>query len=61
MGHKIFFINANQKFAKSKLPNFVSRDKIVSTSSKNCEFDCELPNGTTYVNCNSPTVIYLIT
>ena len=40
--------------------NFVSRDKLVSTSSKRI-FDCVIPNETTYIDCNSPSVIYLMT
>ena len=40
--------------------NFVSRDKLVSTSSKRI-FDCVVPNETTYIDCNSPSVIYLMT
>ena len=40
--------------------NFVSRDKLVSTSSKRI-FGCVVPNETTYIDCNSPSVIYLMT
>ena len=49
---------------KSKIfelsPNFVARDKVTWTFSKRI-FDCVLPNGTTYFNCNSANLIYLIT
>ena len=40
--------------------NFVSRDKIISTSAKRI-FDCLVTSGTTYIDCNSLNVIYLIT
>ena len=39
---------------------FVSRDKVISTSS-NRIFDCVVPNGTTYIECNYSNVIYAIT
>ena len=47
------------KICKLK-PNFVSRDKIISTSSKKI-FDYVVPKKTTYTDCNSPNVIYWIT
>ena len=42
------------------MPNFVLMNKVISTSSKKI-FDCRVPNGTTYIDCNSPNVIYLVT
>ena len=42
------------------MPNFVSRDKVISTSSKRI-FEFVVPNGTTYIVCNSPCVVYLTT
>ena len=47
------------KICKPK-PNFVSMDKVISTSSKKI-FDCVVPKKTTYTDCNSPNVIYWIT
>ena len=40
--------------------NFVSIDKVVSSCSKRI-FDRVIPNRTTFTDCNSPNVIYLIT
>lgn len=40
--------------------NFVTKDKVASTSTK-IIFACVVPNGTTYVDCTSPNGICLIT
>ena len=40
-------------------PKFVYRVKVISTSSKKI-LDCVVPNWTTYIDCISPNVIYLI-
>ena len=47
------------KICKLK-PNVASRDKVINTSSKKI-FDCVVPNGTIFIDRNSPNVIYLIT
>ena len=41
-------------------PNFVFRDQVISSSSKRI-LDCVVPNRITYIDHNSPNVIYLIT
>ena len=38
---------------KSKICKLVSRNKTINTSSKRV-FDCVLPNGKAFVDCNSP-------
>lgn len=48
-------INVKQKFCKLK-SNFVSRYKVVSTSSKKI-FGCVVPKLTTYVVCSFPNII----
>ena len=50
---------SRSKICKLK-SNFLSRDKVVNTSSKRIS-DCVVPNGTTYVDCNSQNVILLMT
>ena len=55
-GHLNLFVNVNQNICKLK-PNFVSRDKVISTSIKNI-FDCVVRNGTAYNDCNSPNGKY---
>ena len=40
--------------------NFASWDKVVTKSRKRIS-DCSLPNGATYIDCNSSNAIYLIT
>ena len=40
--------------------NFISKDKIFCIYTKRI-FDYAIPNRTTYVDCDSPSVIYLIT
>ena len=57
MGHVNLFVNVNQKFLISVL---ISRDKVTSISSKRV-FDYLVQNGTTYIDSNSPNVIYVIT
>ena len=57
MGHVNLFVNLNQKFVISVL---ISRDKVTSISSKRV-FDYLVQNGTTYIDSNSPNVIYVIT
>ena len=40
--------------------NFVSRDKVINTFSKK-KFYFAVRNGTTYVDCNSPIMICILT
>ena len=61
MIHISLFINQIKINRNCKLEfNFISKDKTVHTYSKRI-FDCAVMNGTTYVDFDSPNVIYLIT
>lgn len=55
-GYVNLFINVNQKLKST----FVLRDNVVNTSNKGI-FDFVVPRSTTYIDCNSANVIYLIT
>ena len=52
--HASPFININKKCAN------LNRNNIISTFSKRI-FHCVVPNRTTYVDCNSPVMIYVLT
>lgn len=53
------FHKCKSKIFKLK-PNFVSSDKLISTSSKNIFDCCVVPNETTYTEYDSPNITYVI-